>query len=189
MVRERINKLIERLKDDKFLNNVGTGNETPFYMFTYRIEDDAVVTPAVNSTIAQNLRNSGINALTINLLAEVVELCQQLGIYEPILEMQESGASNKELLDALEGELNPTKFVHYLSAKYKFSEYQVVLIYAIGSVHPIFAASSLISNFQSQIVHVPVVFFYPGEYDQTGMMLFGKLQRENYYRAFLMNLE
>ena len=42
----------------------------------------------------------------------------------------------------------------------------------------------VLNNLHQYIDNVPVVMFFPGEYDGQSLVLFSEIKDDNYYRAF-----
>ena len=60
----------------------------------------------------------------------------------------------------------------------------VVLITGIGKCYPILRSHTVLNNLHQVVDNVPVVLFYPGNYDGQELVLFGEIKDDNYYRAF-----
>ena len=60
----------------------------------------------------------------------------------------------------------------------------VVFITGIGKCYPLLRSHTVLNNLHQVIDSVPVVMFYPGEYDGQELVLFGEIKDDNYYRAF-----
>ena len=57
-------------------------------------------------------------------------------------------------------------------------------ITGIGKCYPLLRSHTVLNNLHQVIDSVPVVMFYPGEYDGQELVLFGEIKDDNYYRAF-----
>jgi hypothetical protein len=55
---------------------------------------------------------------------------------------------------------------------------------ALGSAWPIIRGHGLLNALHAKVGSVPTVLFYPGEYDGTALKPFGRIESNNYYRAF-----
>ena len=63
-------------------------------------------------------------------------------------------------------------------------EKAVVFITGIGKCYPVLRSHTILNNLHQVIDNVPVVLFYPGNYDGQELVLFGEIKDDNYYRAF-----
>ena len=60
----------------------------------------------------------------------------------------------------------------------------MVLLTGIGRVYPYMRSHNILNNLQGTFDDVPVVLFYPGEYNGQSLTLFELFMDDNYYRAF-----
>jgi hypothetical protein len=61
---------------------------------------------------------------------------------------------------------------------------QLMFLTGVGKAFPLVRSHSILNNLQPLMGNVPLVTFYPGEYDKHELSLFGKFKDANYYRAF-----
>ena len=131
----------------------------------------------------------GLRILTIDLYDLSIELLQQRGIFEQILEM-EPEMDKDELLELLQNVLDPEE--HLTPAIVQQTEqapFDVLFLTGIGEVFPYIRSHTLLNNLQAPLAQRPMVMFFPGKYThslQTGasLDLFGRLHDDQYYRAF-----
>lgn len=60
----------------------------------------------------------------------------------------------------------------------------IVFITGVGKVYPIVRSHTILNNLHKVIDQVPVVMFFPGNYDGLELVLFDAIKDDNYYRAF-----
>ena len=60
----------------------------------------------------------------------------------------------------------------------------IVFLTGIGKVWPIIRSHTILNSLHSIIEDVPLVMFFPGEYDGLELKLFSEIKDDNYYRAF-----
>ena len=82
--------------------------------------------------------------------------------------------------------LHPNKIAPAFAEVAQPDQHDLVLVSGVGSVYPMLRAHSLLNNLHAVMGHTPLVLFYPGRYDGQALRLFGKLQNDNYYRAFTL---
>ncbi len=63
---------------------------------------------------------------------------------------------------------------------------RVVLLTGVGKAWPLISSHSILNNLPLVMDNIPLIAFYPGEYDKHALSLFGKFKDANYYRAFRM---
>lgn len=187
-IAERYDHLYALIASDRFLQKEGLGNEVPFFICPF----DPKETNEMQRTITQlasRLRQNGVNVLEINLYDLSIALLQGRGIWERILEMEES-VSKDELKELLQGVLDPeAHLVPAIAAKMAQRPFHVMFISGVGEVFPYIRSHNVLNNLQSTAKDQPTVMFFPGKYThslETGasLDLFGKLQDDKYYRAF-----
>lgn len=187
-IAERYDHLYALIVSDRFLQKEGLGNEVPFFICPF----DPKETNEMQRTITQlanRLRQNGVSVLEINLYDLAIALLQERGIWERVLEMEES-VSKDELKELLQGVLDPeAHLVPAIAAKMAQQPFDVMFISGIGEVFPYIRSHNVLNNLQSTAKDQPTVMFFPGKYThslETGasLDLFGKLHDDKYYRAF-----
>ena len=79
---------------------------------------------------------------------------------------------------------NDTSYISFNHIKENTPDKAVVFITGIGKCYPILRSHTVLNNLHQDIDNVPVVLFYPGNYDGQELVLFGEIKDDNYYRAF-----
>lgn len=190
----RLNKILDKVTSESFLENKGRGNEVPFHIFDYPATDELQVREHLNflNKELQNPEHSTKHTL-INLFDLVLEILNSRGFLEKSIKLQKENG-NQALLKALKGPLHEDKVAAAFGEKIS-SRYNLVLVSGVGSVYPILRTHTLLENLQPILGNTPLVLFYPGEWDQKTFKLFGKSiiasnltdrrgKAANYYRAF-----
>ena len=60
----------------------------------------------------------------------------------------------------------------------------VVFLTGVGKIFPFVRSHNVLNNLHQVLDKVPVVMFYPGEWNGQSLSLFGTINDGNYYRAF-----
>ena len=89
---------------------------------------------------------------------------------------------SKSISNMLKITSSDSSLINYI--KENTPEKSVVFIIGIGKCYPILRSHSVLNNLHQMIDTVPVVMFYPGNYDGQELVLFGEIKDDNYYRAF-----
>ncbi len=179
--------LVSVMTSQRFLKMEGLGGELPSYIYPYDPADALWVT-ASKKRITNKLSQKGINVLDVNLYDLVVEILQERGIWDDLVEM-EAETTKDDFLAGLVSMLNPADDIapaikHKLDGK----PYDVVFLTGIGEVFPYIRAHNVLNNLQSVAADRPMLTFFPGRYEQSqslgkSLVLFGMLKSDNYYRA------
>ena len=127
--------------------------------------------------------------MEINLYDLSIEILKNRGIWEQILEMENS-VSKDQFKELLQGVLDPeTHLVPAIAAKLADNEFDVLFLAGVGEVFPYVRFHNVLNNLQSTAKEKPTVMFFPGAYTHSlesgaSLDLFGRLHGDKYYRAF-----
>jgi hypothetical protein len=191
---ERFNHLVKVLTSGRFLSKQGLGNEVPFFICAYPAEEGLSM-EAGRRNLTKQIGNSGVRVLDLNLFDMSVEILQERGIFDQVIELEPTLAKD-ELLELLQGVLDPaTHLVPRIASAIASVEHDVIFLSGIGEVYPFIRSHNVLNNLQSTAKDKPTVMFFPGEYSHalaTGaeLVLFGVMRDDKYYRAFnILNFE
>ena len=181
---ERLDKILDRLTSDAFLQGKGLGNEIPFYAFDYPPERELEVRAHIFFLLAQiPKRRPGLRFVHINLFELIVRHLKNRGFYEKALVMQQQ-KGDEATLKALAAPLDAGKLAAIFADEAKPADHDLVLVSGVGSAYPLLRTHNLLNNLHHHLGSTPLVLFYPGVYDGQSLRLFGTLQDKPYYRAF-----
>ncbi len=183
-LQDRLNQIPDKIVSKDFLSGKGLGNEIGFWIFDYAPESELEVREYLvflESMLAK--KHSHLKVKHINLLQMLMEYLQDRGFADKAIKMQQA-KGDQALIKALAGPLHMDKFSPYLYEKTNASDQDIILISGVGSVWPLLRAHNLLNSLHALLGHIPLVLFYPGNYDGQTMTLFGKIPSDNYYRAF-----
>lgn len=185
---DRFQHLYAVISGQRFLKMQGLGKEVPFFICAYKAQE-AVEMERLQRQLANKLEQAGIRILEINLYDLSIELLKERGIWEQVLETEET-ASKEQLKELLQGVLDPeAHLVPAIATKLKNAELDVLFLSGIGEVFPYIRSHNVLNNLQSTAKEQPTVMFFPGTYTHTleagaSLDLFGRLHDDKYYRAF-----
>ena len=108
-INQRYEHLLEVLSSDRFLQMEGLGNELPFFICPYP-PADAVAMADTGGQLLRRLGNLGILVLKINIYDLTIELLQQRGIWDDVLE-RETSLTKDELRELLQSVLDPEQHI------------------------------------------------------------------------------
>jgi hypothetical protein len=180
---KRLELLKEKVQEDDFLNARGLGNEIPFWIFDYPPEKELLVRETVDK-LTQNLRKNSVNVLVIDLYEMCLDLLENKISVDKIHDFEKKKGSD-ELLNKLKIMLKPEIMKKAIQTKMTDGEdVRLLFLIGVGKAWPLVRSHSILNNLQPVLGNVPLVTFYPGEYDNHELSLFGKFKDANYYRAF-----
>lgn len=185
-LQQRLEKVKDRLESDEFLTNKELGGEIGFYIFDYPAEHEIIVREHIDfltKKLASRSEIKGKRFACINLYEMVVELLKSRNLLDRAYKMQfEKG--DDALFKALKGPLEQNRFAEFIVKQANVLECDFIILHGLGSVWPIIRGHGLLNALHAKVGNVPTVMFYPGEYDGATLKPFGRIESNNYYRAF-----
>ncbi len=180
----RLNQILPRITSKHFLKGEGLGNEIAFHIFDYPPKEELTIREHVlfiKKTMKS--RYPDINFLHVNLFQFIIEHLKERKMLEKSFSLeQQKGFAG--LLKALKAPLKAENLVKVMRDSVRPKDHDLMLMDGVGSAWPLVRLSSLLSNLHPVMGNTPLVVFYPGKYDQQSLRLFGKVDSNNYYRAF-----
>ncbi|MBO1513527.1 DUF1788 domain-containing protein [Metabacillus bambusae] len=178
----RLDKIIPKIKEDKFLEGRGLGNEISFYVFDYEPEHELFVRDYVKHIKKEfNYEGSNRKIIEFDLYKMMVEIAKEKRIFERIFQMEEK-QGRESLFRAMKNFTAPETFLKRI--KEQIADNNIVFITGVGKVYPFVRSHNILNNLQEVLDKIPVIMFFPGVYDGLSLKLFGKFKDDNYYRAF-----
>jgi hypothetical protein len=187
-IQDRFQHLLTIISGQRFLQKQGLGNEVPFFICPYKPEE-YIQMERLQRQIVNQLSQTGVRVLEINLYDLSIEILKDRGIWEQLLEM-EASVSKDQLKELLQGVLDPeAHLVPAMAVKLAIIEFDVLFLSGVGEVFPYIRSHNVLNNLQSTAKEKPTVMFFPGDYTHSlesgaSLDLFGKLHDDKYYRAF-----
>lgn len=187
-MQDRYQHLFAVISSQRFLNKQGLGNEVPFFICPYKPEE-SVEMERLQRQLINRLEQAGIRILEINLYDLSIEILKERGIWDQIVEMEDS-VSKEQLKELLQGVLDPeAHLVPAIAAKLANTDFEVLFLSGVGEVFPYIRSHNVLNNLQSTAKEKPTVMFFPGAYTHSlesgaSLDLFGRLHDDKYYRAF-----
>jgi Domain of unknown function (DUF1788) len=181
-INRRLDKIIPRIKEDKFIQGRGLGNEISFYIFDYDPKDELIVRDYVQYIKKQfQYEGSERKIIEFDLYKMLLEIAKEKRIFDRIFELEEKQGKDA-FFKALTTFAKPQIFLSKIEEQ--LGEHNVVLLTGVGKVYPFVRSHTILNNLQEVIDKIPVIMFFPGKYDGQSLQLFGKFKDDNYYRAF-----
>lgn len=187
-MQERFQHLFDVISGQRFLQKQGLGNEVPFFICPYSAKE-SVEMEKLQRQLVKRLEQTGVRVLEINLYDLSIEILRDRGIWDKILEMEDSVSKDK-FKELLQGVLDPeTHLVPVIAAKLAYNEFDVLFLSGVGEVFPYIRSHNVLNNLQSTAKEKPTIMFFPGVYTHSlesgsSLELFGRLHDDKYYRAF-----
>jgi len=183
-LKERLNKIMDRITSPEFLSNSGLGNEIGFYIFDYPPEYELEVRQHVDFVVDKAFkRKPELRIAHVNLFHVMIDYLKERGLLEKALVMQKT-KGDEAMFKALKGPLHEEKIAKVFAKVAQPEDHDFVFMTGIGNSYPLLRSHTLLNNLHPLMGGTPLVVFYPGSYDGQGLSLFSKMKDNNYYRAF-----
>ena len=183
---QRLDEIIPKITDKSFRENKGLGNEISYYIFDYEPKYELLVREHIEF-IKQKISDeySDINIKEFDLYEIILEVMNKKGYLQKNIEMEKKKGS-KYVFNAIRKSLRLTlkndMVLSYIVNRVEPND--IVFITGVGKAWPIMRSHTVLNNLHNVIDQVPVVMFFPGEYDGLELILFNEIKDDNYYRAF-----
>lgn len=178
----RLDQIIPKIKEDKFIEGRGLGNEISFYVFDYEPENELVVRDYIKHIKKEfNYDGSNRRIIEFDLYKMLIEITKEKRIFNRIFQMEER-QGKEALFKAMTTFAKPDVFLNLI--KEQLGNHNVVFLTGVGKVYPFVRSHNILNNLQEVLDKTPVIMFFPGQYDGQSLQLFSKFKDDNYYRAF-----
>jgi hypothetical protein len=179
-IKQELDKIKGRISDPNFLANKGLSNEVGIHVFKYTPQNELIVRDYIERLV--NTPSDDYRVIEQDLYKIFLEILEEEEVVDaiPALEEEEGIAS---LLETLQNIASPEVYI----SKMQYEPHQrgdVLFLTGVGKVYPFMRSHKMLDKMQQAFSDIPVVLFYPGEYNGQSLILFDKFHDGNYYRAF-----
>lgn len=177
-INECLDKAKARFQDPNFLKNKGLANEVGIYIFNYNPQDEM----AVRYFLEKIKSESSFNPVEFDLYDILITYIKDRKLLERIPKVEERMGKD-EVTKQLKRLVTPKMYVEKM--KYDNHKYgDILIISGVGKVYPFTRVHTLLENVTTEFKDIPIVVFYPGNYDLKTLTLFNKYFDDNHYRSF-----
>ena len=181
-VYDRLQKIIDKVKTEKFIQGRGLGNEISYYIFDYDPKEELVVRQYVQYIKKElNKIDSNRKVIEFDLYKIFVELLKEEDIFEKIVYLEQK-EGKEYVLNAVTPFITSEMFAQKITKEAE--GYDLIFLTGIGKSYPFMRSHNILNSLQQFLNKKPVVVFYPGYYSGQDLTLFNLFKDENYYRAF-----
>ena len=181
-LQSRLDLILERIENPRFLNNDGLGNEIGFWIFDYPAKHELVVRDYLKH-LADKLGKRGYQFINVNIYETIIEILASRGLLERTFS-REKQVGVDAIRNTLSGPLSQKKIAEFIAENIQPETLDFVLLSGLGNAWPLVRGHELLSALQDVMGKTPLVLFYPGEYNGRDLHPFGMIESKNYYRAF-----
>lgn len=182
-VYDRLQKIVEKVKTEKFIEGRGLGNEISYYIFDYDPKEELAVRQYIQYIKKElNKVDSSRKVIEFDLYKVFIELLKNEDIFERIVSLEKE-EGKEYVLNAVTPFITAEMYAEKIT---KESEgYDLIFLTGVGKIYPFMRSHNILNTLQ-QILDKkkPLVVFYPGCYSGQDLTLFNLVKDENYYRAF-----
>lgn len=179
---ERFDKAEEIILKRSFRNNVGF--EEPYYIFDYEPSNELYVRERIEF-LKKKSQSTDMNIIIFDLYDIIIEISKEKGFLEKNFEFEQKKSLDR-VTKAIGNMLRVTTpnnlVVKYIEERSEGAD--VIFLTGIGKCFPLFRAHNVLNNLNNVVHNIPVVMFYPGNYDGQHLVLFSQIKDDNHYRAF-----
>ncbi len=184
---QKINQIWERISDEDFLANKGVANEVRYYVFDYDPAYELLVREKIQDLKKKNNPTTdGFEIVEFDLYDMVIDILEEKGYLDKCIQFEEKKgmeylytAVSKMLRLTDDDSLIVNRIVERAP-----KENAVIFLTGVGKVFPFVRSHNVLNNLHLVLDYIPVVMFYPGEWNGQSLSLFGTINDGNYYRAF-----
>lgn len=183
---ERLDIAEERIHQPSFRENKGLGNEVGYYVFDYPADQELRVRERIEYIKKKSeSSNDDYKVVVFDLYEIIIGILEQKGYLEKCFDFEKTKGFER-ITKSISSMLRITSSDNLIVSHIKENtpEKAVVFITGIGKCYPVLRSHTVLNTLHQVIDNVPVVLFYPGNYDGQELVLFGEIKDDNYYRAF-----
>lgn len=183
---ERLDKILPKLQEKRFRENKGLGNEIGFYIFDYDPAEELIVREHIKFLKQRiNTEDSDLKIKEFDLYEVILEVLENKGYLNKVFEMEKKKGT-EHIINATKKTLRLTQnndlVVQYI--RDRVDSNSIVFLTGIGKAWPIIRSHTVLNTLHAVVDYIPLVMFFPGEYDGLELKLFDEIKDDNYYRAF-----
>lgn len=179
-IKQKLDKIRERLSDPSFLANKGLSNEVGIHVFCYDPADEIIVREFI--THLKEEKNNPYHIRECDLYEIFLQLLEDKRVLKSVAALEEKRGSDY-LLKQLQKIATPEALLEYM--KYEPHEHgDVLVLTGIGKIYPFMRSHKMLDSMQHLFEDIPIVMFYPGSFNGQDLGLFGRFLDGHYYRAF-----
>ena len=162
------------------------GGELPLFIQSIPVSGQTELEGQAERLVSR-LAKKGKTAMIINLYKLAMKLLEEEGVLETILE-EEPEISPEDISSTLDSILDMKSVViPRIQDKINEGNPDFVFITGVGRVYPFIRSHGILNNIEELAMNNNLILFFPGEYDNLQLSLFGTISDENYYRGHNLN--
>jgi len=183
-LQRKIAGLLERIERPGFFEGQGIGNNYPSYVFDYDPVFEALIDKSIRDLegfLAQ--KRPDLQVSKIHLFDFARRFLETQGKWDKSLQL-EMQKGEDFLFGNLPKTLNGKGIADTFLEQALLNAPGLILIHGVGMAWPILRGHEVLKNLPERIgKKIPIILFYPGEYDGKYLRPFGRFEDNNEYQA------
>ena len=176
--------IYNKLISPEFGKNLG--GELPLFIQPVPSEKQSDVESQIKR-LSIRLQKKGIVSVSINLYDLCMDILREADVLDAILE-QEQEIEREDIISTLDSVLDiKSIIIPRIKDAIVEAHPQFVFISGVGNVYPFVRSHGILNNIDELTGECNLILFFPGEYNNLQLKLFGKISDENYYRGHNLN--
>lgn len=183
---DRLDAIWNRISSREFLENKGVANEVRYYVFDYEACDEQIMRQKIKDLLARNNpETDGFQIVEYDIYKLILSILEERGYVDKCIRFEKE-KGREYLYNAISKLLRLTTDNNLIVNRIMENtpENSVVFLTGVGKVYPFVRAHNVLNNLHQVFDKVPVIMFYPGNWNGQSLSLFGTISDGNYYRAF-----
>ena len=183
---DRLDAIWNRISSREFLENKGVANEVRYYVFDYEACDELIMRQKIKDLLARNNpETDGFQIVEYDIYKLILSILEERGYVDKCIRFEKE-KGREYLYNAISKLLRLTTDNNLIVNRIveNTQENSVVFLTGVGKVSPFVRAHNVLNNLHQVFDKVPVIMFYPGNWNGQSLSLFGTISDGNYYRAF-----
>jgi hypothetical protein len=179
-IKQELDRIKGRISDPAFLANKGLSNEVGIHVFNYAPKYELMVRDYISRLV--NTPSDEYRIIECDMYHILLEILTEKRILGSVEKLEE-----KKGKDYLLAQLQKVATTEAFLAKMKYEPHKrgdVIFLTGVGKVYPFMRSHKMLDSMQQTFSDIPIVMFYPGEFNGQSLTLFNKFHDGNYYRAF-----
>ena len=179
-IKEELDRIKRRISDKNFLANKGLSNEVGIHVFKYEPQYELIVRDYIERLV--NTPSDDYRVIERDMYKIMLEILEEKRVLSTVPSLEE-----KKGKDYLLAQLQKIATQEAFLNKMKYEPHErgdVLFLTGIGKVYPFMRSHKMLDSMQQVFSDIPIVMFYPGEFNGQSLVLFDKFHDGNYYRAF-----
>lgn len=174
----------QKLTSVEFGQNLG--GELPLYIQPIPISRQTELNAQAKRLVSR-LSKLGKNAIVIDLYQMSMELLEEQGVLQTLLE-EEKELDQDAISSTLDSILDIKEvIIPRISSIISDNNPDFVFIIGVGRTYPFIRSHGILNNIEELANNCNLILFFPGEYNNLQLSLFGTISDENYYRGHNLN--